>query len=72
MMVNMWFVGKIFFGGAEDPVLILLMAVTFWEQKIGRSSAPKLLDAEDSVLFCINKSYFLGTEDLQKQQINNF
>ena len=42
---------KIF--AAEDPVLPLLINFIFWQQKIGRSSAAKDLEAEDLVLFLL-------------------
>ena len=57
-MVNKWYFQKTFFLKAEDSVQPLLVNFLFQQQKIGRSSVAKNLDAEDPVLFCINKSFF--------------
>ena len=61
-MVNMWFVWKKCLVDAEDP----LMSVTIWQQKIGRSSSAKLLDAEDTVVF------LLMTVTFWEQKIREF
>ena len=57
-MVNMWYFRQKKILGAEDPVLPLLTNFIFLQQKIGRSSVANNLDADDSVLFYINKSFF--------------
>ena len=49
--VNMSPEGLSFGFGAEDPVLLFTIATFIWGQRIGRSSVPERLGAEDPIKF---------------------